>query len=95
MASYTHPLLQTARILIGVCSSFWVSIFPFFLLHFLSVAVCHPVTLPSPDLPSALKDLMIFFRMDSNNSHNPAPLQIFLTKKKKNVLLSGVNSIEN
>lgn len=39
--------------------------------------------LSSLDLPSALKDLMIFFRTDSNNSHNPAPLQIFLTKKKK------------
>lgn len=39
---------------------------------------------------------MIFFRKDSNNSHNPIPLQIFLTmKKKKKVLPSRENSIEN
>lgn len=61
--------------------------FSFFLLHFLSVAIWaalyHPVILFSLDLPSALKDLMIFFRKNSNNSHNPAPLQIFLQWKRK------------
>lgn len=48
--------------------------------------------LSSLDLPSALKDLMIFFRTDSNNSHNPAPLQIFLTKKKKKKKSSALQS---